>query len=462
MASPETIAAEQTALTPSAESAAPAPTLRRVRIFGTGFGIAIAGANLEAVIVRSRPSASTVAASTVITGFSSRPAAEWGSELLRFLAAAGEPQLAATVVLPREEVIVRTVRLAGVAEKDIASAIELQLDTIHPWEDEPVEWAWWRVTPAEVVIGVVRQSVLSHYETLFSEAGIPMAAATFSSAVIYAALRLRHGDAKRHYQQGAPPSFFCYLTPAPGRVEVYGESEARPCYSAGFTLAPERALAVARAELRIAPDQPALDLSHALPESRGVSPLAAAAALAASAPLLLRFANLLPAERRASHDRARYLLPVILGGLLVIGLLGVFVAFPLINEHRYNTDLTAEFNRLQQPALRVQSIDKQLASHRARIAALDEFRKRPQADLDLMNELVRLLPQQVWTSSIDISPDSVMLTGEADQAAPLLKLLDSSPLFEKSEFVTSVTRNGSVDQFRIKTMRRGRAGRSTP
>lgn len=453
MTSPETMAVEQTALTPSPAPAAAVAGLRRMRIFGTGFGIAISGANLEAVIVRSRPSASAVVASTVITGFSSRPAAEWGSELLRFLAGAGESQLAATVVLPREEVIVRTVRLTGVAEKDIASAIELQLDTIHPWEDEPVEWAWWRVTPADVVVGVVRQSVLSHYETLFSEAGVPLAAATFSSAVIYAALRLR---------QGTPASFFCYLSPTPGRVEIYGESEARPCYSAGFTLAPERALAVARAELRIAPDRPALELSQALPESAGASPLAAAAALAASAPMLLRFANLLPAERRASHDRARYLLPVILGVLLAIALLGVFVAFPLINDHRYTADLTAEFNRLQRPALRVQSIDKQLTAHRARIAALDEFRKRPQADLDLMNELVRILPAQVWTSSVEISPDSVMLTGEADQAAPLLKLLDSSPLFEKSEFVTSVTRAGTVDQFRIKTMRRGRAGRSTP
>src|SRR3569833_4493137 len=181
MTSPETMAAEQTALTPSPAPAAPASALRRARIFGTGFGIAIAGANLEAVIVRSRPSASAVTASTVITVFSSRPAAEWGSDLLRFLAGAGEPQLAATVVLPREEVIVRTVRLAGVAEKDIASAIELQLDTIHPWEDEPVEWAWWRVTPADVVVGVVRQSVLTHFERLFSEAGVTKAGVCFSS-----------------------------------------------------------------------------------------------------------------------------------------------------------------------------------------------------------------------------------------------------------------------------------------
>ena len=145
-----------------------------------------------------------VVASATIREFRHRPAAEWGAELLRFLAAAGEPHLAATVVLPREEVIVRTVRLAGVADKDTASAIELQLDTLHPWDEEPIEWSWWRVSANDVVVGIVRQSTLSHYETLFSEAGIPMAAATFSSAVIYAALRLQHA---------APASIFCYTCP---------------------------------------------------------------------------------------------------------------------------------------------------------------------------------------------------------------------------------------------------------
>ena len=112
----------------------------------------------------------------------------------------------------------------------------------------------------------------------------------------------------------------------------------------------------------------------------------------------------------------------------------------------------------------MQAIDKTLATNRARIASLDDFRRRPQADLDVLNELVRLLPEQVWTNSIEIYPDSVVIAGEADQAAPLLKLLDSSPLFEKSEFVMSVTHNlqSQSDQFRIKSMRRGREGRTTP
>ncbi len=438
---------------PSANQAAPLSLWRRARTFGTGFGIAVSGNDLEIAVVRSRPSASTLIAATVIRSFTTRPAAEWGSELLQFLAGSGESQLAATIVLPREEVIVRTVRLAGVAEKDTASALELQLDTLHPWDEEPVEWSWWRVTPSDVVVGVVRQSTLNHYETLFSEAGILMAAATFSSAVIHAALRL---------QSAVPASIFCYSIPTPGRIEVYGESTARPCYSAGYTLAPERALAVARAELRLPPEQTAQDLAEALACPSSVSPVAYAAAMAASAPLTAEFANLLPAARRVSHSKARYLIPVILTVLLIAGLLAVFVLFPFLNERRYVADLTAEQNRLQKPALRVQSIDKTLAAQRARIASLDDFRTRPQADLDLMNELVRLLPPQVWTNSIEIFPDSVVIAGEADQAAPLLKLLDSSPLFEKSEFVMAVTRNGQNDLFRIKSLRRGRTGRTTP
>jgi Tfp pilus assembly protein PilN len=435
---------------PDATSVSP---WRRLSVFGTGFGIAISGADMEAAIVRSRPSGSTVVAASAIRRFGVRPAAEWGAELSQFLAGSGEPRLAATLVLPREEVIVRTLRLAGVADKDTASAIELQLDTLHPWDEEPVEWSWWRVSPSDVVVGIVRQTTLSHYENLFSEAGIPLAAATFSSAVIHRALRL---------QRTAPASVFCYTANGPGRIEVYGESEAKPCYSAGFALPVDRALSLARAELRLPAEQASAELSQALAVPAGVSPLAYAAALAASAPLFASFANLLPADRRASHSRTRYLIPAALGALAVGGLVAVFVVFPFVNERRYVSDLTAEERRLQPAALRVQAIDKALAAHRARVASLDDFRRRPQADLDVLNELVRVLPEKVWTNSIEILPDSVVIAGEADQAAPLLKLLDSSPFFQNSEFVMSVTRNGDAEQFRIKTTRRGRAGRSTP
>src|SRR6185437_12805443 len=74
------------------------PYWRRAMIFGTGFGIAIGERNLEVAIVRARPSGCTPIAATTIADFRNRAAAEWGAELLKFVAAAGETRLAATVL----------------------------------------------------------------------------------------------------------------------------------------------------------------------------------------------------------------------------------------------------------------------------------------------------------------------------------------------------------------------------
>lgn len=438
-------------------TAAALPGWRRALVFGTGFGIAIGERNLEAAIVRARPAGATLAASATITDFRNRPAAEWGAELMKSLAAAGENRLAATVLLPRDEVIVRTISLPGVTDKDAAAAMELQIDSLHPWGDVEVAWAWSRAGNAEFIVGLVKKEALDRWEELFAEAGIPLAAVTFSTAVIHAALRI---------WSAAPASLLCFHTDPRGRTEVYGESSSRAVFSAGFSIPLERALALARAELRVAPDFPANPLSEVLPRPIGgqIAPSALAwpAALAGSATRTARFANLLPPERRASHNRLPYLIPGILAALLLLVMVAVFAVIPAVEQRRYREDLDRAARQLEPAVLRAQTLEKRINAGRAKIAALDEIRRRPQADLEVLNELTRLLPPPIWTSSVEIYPDSVIVTGEADQAAPLLKTIDSSPLFEKSEFALSVTRNGQSEQFRIKTMRRGREGRVTP
>jgi Tfp pilus assembly protein PilN len=445
----------------NARSQSAAPGWQRALVFGTGFGIAIGERNLEAAIVRSRPSGATLVATTTIADFRNRPAAEWGAELRGFLETAHERQLAATVLLPRNEVIVRTLMLPGVSDKDAASAIELQLDSLHPWNyggaDVEIAWGWSRVGRDDLIVGLARKEVLNSWETLFVEAGIPMAAATFSAAVIHAALRV---------WSAAPASFLCFGTDDAGRIEVYGESESRAVFSAEFSGAPERAFALSRAELRMSPYRAAVPLGEALPVSANdrtpPSPLAWAAAIAGSVPRLAKFANLLPAERRASHDRLQYVVPAVLGAILLMALLAVFVIFPAVEQKRYRADLDRAARQLEPSVLRAQRLQKTIETDRRRIAALDQFRARPQADLEVLNELTRLLPPPVWTTAVEIYPDSVIITGEAEQAAPLLKILDSSPLFQNSEFALTVARSGQGEQFRIKAMRRGRIGRTTP
>ena len=59
--------------------------LRKLLAFGSGVGVEIAGADLEVVAARVRPSRISVLGRLTIPNYAGRPAAEWGAEYSRFL-----------------------------------------------------------------------------------------------------------------------------------------------------------------------------------------------------------------------------------------------------------------------------------------------------------------------------------------------------------------------------------------
>ena len=80
----------------------------------------------------------------------------------------------------------------------------------------------------------------------------------------------------------------------------------------------------------------------------------------------------------------------------------------------------------------------------------------------MLNELTRILPPQVWTSRIEIYPDSVVI--RAKRIRPRLsEAARFLALFQNSEFALSVTRNCTQGEaVSHRSMRRNRAGRTTP
>lgn len=102
---------------------------------------------------------------------------------------------------------------------------------------------------------------------------------------------------------------------------------------------------------------------------------------------------------------------------------------------------------------RADFLDKEIAHTRAQAQLLDQFRKQTRIDLDALNELTRLLEPPAWSNNIDLARDSVRIAGEAPQTAPLLKILDASPFFEKTEIQMSAPR-ASGETFQIRTNRR--------
>ncbi len=419
--------------------------------FGTGAGIQIAGPDLEIAVARVRSGRVQVLARTTIPRFRERPAAQWGAEYSDLLAKLGTPHLSATVLLPRAEVVVRQIAMRGVEAKDLEAAIAFQLDGINPYGDQEVLFGWTALGEGSVLVGIVRREVVDRYLELFTEAGISTGSFTFSAAAIHGAIRLNT----------PPPRDFVAIGPGPGPgVEVYGESHARPVFDAAFDIPAEKAVALAIAELRLPPDTAPLAIEALLPAPRvnpvenelARNPLPYAAALSSACPRFAPSANMLPPDRRESASRAIFI-PTAVAAAALLMVLGATLAWPGYEQDQYLKKLNIEMAQLRPRAARAAALNQQIDRTRARARLLDEFRTRTRSDLDSINELTRLLPPPVWANTIELSRDSVLILGEADQAAPLLKVLDASPLFHNSEF-NGISKVQNAEIFRLKTQRR--------
>ena len=126
--------------------------------FGSGVGLSLGRRDLRAVIVRIRPSGPSLVAEKVLQGYRERSAVEWGADLRRFLAEHEAERYAAIGLLPRDEVLLRVIALPGLSDEDTASAVRLQVDSLHPWgEEEEAVYDWQRLGGAQCAIALARR-----------------------------------------------------------------------------------------------------------------------------------------------------------------------------------------------------------------------------------------------------------------------------------------------------------------
>jgi len=420
---------------------------------GTGVGIELAPHTLRVVIAKVRPGGVDVLGAHVIENYHERPAAEWGAEYAAFLRKHGAGHLSATVLLPRREVIVRLVNLPGVAVKDTEAALQLQIDTLHPYPESDVSWTFARIKGNAVLVGITRQAYVERQVELLGEAGIKVAAFTFSAAATYGALRLLSDPA---------PSFLGLLETEDG-IEAYGESPAKPLYSASYSQPVERAGALAAAELRLTEAISFHELAGLLPSPRrapadgGIDRafvLAYMAALAAACPRRALPTNLLPSALRVSSSRLIYVPTAALGLLTILGLVALAL-YGRYEDQKLLASLEAEIARLEPRAKMVAALDQRAEQTRTRVTMLDAFQAQTKTDLDALRETTRVIAAPAWVNLLELTRTSLIIAGEADQATGLLRALDGSPHFQNSEFVVPLSRVGNVEVFRIRSTREG-------
>ena len=423
--------------------------LRKWTAIGSGVGLDIAGPkgseSLRVSAVRVRPQGARVLGGFTVEDVQHQPAAGWGADYAAFLGKLGMRHVAANVVLPRHEVIIRQLAMPGVSGKDLAGAIQFQLDGLHPYNEDDVVSSWTQLEHSStVLVAIVRRDVVQRYATLFAEAGIKIAGFTCSAAVTYSALRMFGGT---------PPAELLAYEAGESEIEIYGESPSKPVFSAAFHMQEgvdlERAAALASAELRLESAPTMLPLREML----GADPaLPFAAALGSACPRSCLPLNLLPVEQRQASSPMVWVPSTVLAALVLLAV-GATTALPGFESRRYLGEINAEIAKVQPAATRAAALDRDIDLTRKRTLLLDAFRARSKADMDVLAEMTHLLAPPAWLTSLDLNGQQVAVTGETDQAAVLLKAIDASPQFESSEFVSPPQRTATGEIFRIRTTR---------
>jgi Tfp pilus assembly protein PilN len=421
-------------------------SIRKYLAFGSGVGIEITGARgaetLRITAVRVRPNGARVLGSFSIENAAQQPAAEWGLAYSGFLKKNGLNHVVATVLLPREDVILRQISVPGVSDKDLPSAVGFQLDGLHPYAEDDVVTSWARLPgTTTVLVAIARKASLERYSAWFAEAGVKVASFTCAPAAIYSARRLF---------ATAPVPPVLAMDEVNGRVELYGESPSHPLFSASFDAAPERAVALACAELRLDPATTETRSFHALLGAE--PPLSYAAALAGACPHLFLGINLLPADLRSANSRALWIPTGVAAGLALMAA-AALAAYPAFEDRRYLHSLNAEIAKVKPQAAAAAKLDKDIETARQRTILLDQLRKRSKMDIDVLGEMTKVLPPPIWLNTLEITRAQVTVAGETEQAAPLLKQIDASPFFEASEFSMQPMRTPSGEAFRIRSNR---------
>ena len=429
---------------------------KRWLAIGTGVGVEIGATDLNVTVVRVRPRSVRVLDELTIPRFREQPAAEWGAAYTSFLQKLGAGHLAATVLLPRDEVTVRQIALPGVTDKDLPSAVNFEIDSLNPHSAEEVAYDWARIgKTSSVLIAIVLRSAIERYTELFSQAGIKTASFTFSGPAIYAALRLN-----------APPAdgLVAVEPAAEEGFEVYGESPTRPLFSARLDQSAERARAIAVAELRLEPEIKAALLHDRLPQPSAKpdsydavrSCLSYAAALAGANPLRPFAINLLARDQRQSTSRLRYVPTAALAFIALLLAIAV-LAYPSYADRQYVGLLEKEIHKFDPQARRAAQVERETADARNRAQTLDSFRLQTRQDLNALNELTHLLAPPTWLESLQMTRASLGIRGETNQAEGLIKLLDGSKHFQGSSFSLPLQKSSTGEIFSIRSNRKGGA-----
>jgi len=176
----------------------------------------------------------------------------------------------------------------------------------------------------------------------------------------------------------------------------------------------------------------ARELAVAVASRRGVRPL-----------------DLIPSALRPRRlTRPQWITVGMLAATVVLSIAALLV--PGYREHRVLNALNRDVARIDPEVRIVERVLGELERKRALLAAVQSIEASVVRPLPVLRELTEILPGDAWLTMLSFDTKGVELTGQAAQASALIPVLENSPLLERVEFASPVTRGRDKEQFRIR------------
>jgi Tfp pilus assembly protein PilN len=173
--------------------------------------------------------------------------------------------------------------------------------------------------------------------------------------------------------------------------------------------------------------------------------------------------NLLPFEMRRKVRQIGKPLFIIFTSLALV----LSLAWGMGSFIRYRKEIkviNSEMKKKKPAVEAVEKLQRQKEELRKEMSAFEKIKSGGISAIEMLKELTQLLPSTVWIWNLKYTGKEIEITGFADSASDLIPLLDKSPLFEKVEFLTPVTKERVMigaeakekERFKIKMRLEGR------
>ncbi len=158
--------------------------------------------------------------------------------------------------------------------------------------------------------------------------------------------------------------------------------------------------------------------------------------------------NLMPEAERPHYVYARARLNWILAGVAAV-VLALVMAQSLYLRGQTAERLQNEVAALRQEAEAVMDLQRQLEDALAAANFLAERRRLQPVIIQVLDEISRILPDDIWLQQMQVRGDEVTMMGLAEGSQRLIELINDSPLLGDAEFRGAINIDPATGQERF-------------